>query len=115
MMKKSDQSKLRNNFLHKKEIPDDPGAEVSVIDGGNLLYQTSWIQHNTYGEVCEGNVRSVSNNFSSKSACVVIIGNTYADSTKNEKHTLRDNGKQAATVGRIGVDMNVTSTKIKIM
>ena len=115
MMRKSDKSKLRNHLLKKEEALDDPDAEVSIIDGGDLLYQTSWSQHNTYRDVCEGYVQYVAKNFTAKSVWIVFDGDTHADSTKNETHARRDVGRQAATVGRMDLDMKVLSSKMEFM
>ena len=78
----------------------DPDAKVSIIDGGDLLYQTSLSQNNTYGDVCVSYVRYLAKKFTKNSISVVINVDTHVDPLKTETHACRDGSGQAVTNGR---------------
>ena len=71
---------------------ENPYADVCVIDGGDLLYQTSWSQHKSYEDVCNGYEQYIERNFASKIVWVIFDGDDHYDSTKNEVHNRRDAG-----------------------
>ena len=53
MMRKPVKSKLRNHLLSLVDGVDNPYSGVCVVDGGYLIYQTSWLPSSTYDQIAE--------------------------------------------------------------
>ena len=110
-MQKSDKAKLRNHLLGLEDHIDNPYPDVAVIDGGDLLYKTSWTHCNMYNDVAEGYLKHIKDNFKSPVIWVVFDGDSPIDSTKGEAHCRRDGGKRAATVTLKNTNLKVTCIK----
>ena len=75
---------------------ENPKCTSSVIDGGFLLYQTSWASCRTYKDVTDGYLKYVQSNYLHKKVWVVFDGYNHKDSTKSDTHLRRSDGKRSS-------------------
>ena len=110
-MRKPTKHKLRNHLLKTTNSLPDPHADVSVIDGGDLLYHTSWKYQSTYEEIAATYLKFIEQNFKSKIIWVVFDGNTHENSTTGDEHFRQSLGKSSATVSIKNPKMKLSSNK----
>ena len=96
-MRQANKSTLKNNFLKMENRKEDPDSDVCVIDGGDLLHKTLWVNQSTYADIAYGYVKYINKYFDRSTTFVVFDGYQHANSTKNHAQIRRENGKQAAT------------------
>ena len=97
-MRKAAKHKLRNHLLKLDNSLQDPCPVVYVIDGGDLLYHTSWNRQSTYEEVALNYLRYIGSNFTNCIVWIIFDRDSHKDSTKSEEHLRRYGGKAAANV-----------------
>ena len=110
-MRKPTKHKSRNHLLKAINSLPDPHADVSVIDGGDLLYHTSWKYQSTYEEIAATYLKFIEQNFKSKIIWVVFDGNTHKNSIKGDEHSRRSLVKSSATVSIKNPKMKLFSNK----
>ena len=97
-MRKANKHSLRNHLLKIDDGLTNPNCTVSVIDGGHLLYQTSWVNCGTYKDVVAGYLKHTQSYLKNGEIWVVFDGYSHKDSTKTDAHMMRDSGKRSANV-----------------
>ena len=110
-MRKANKTSLRNHYLKVEESIPNPCAKYCVIDGGDLIHQTSWAQINSYKEIADGYARYVKSNFRNEHIIVVFDEYSHQDSTKNDAHLRRDSGKQSSNITITDENMKVSCNK----
>ena len=110
-MRKANKHTLRNHLLKIDNGLTNPNCAVSVIDGGHLLYQTSWVNSSTYNDVAVGYLKYIKTYFKNEEIWVVFDGYSHKDSTKTDAHTRRDSGKRSANVIIQDGHMKLVGTK----
>ena len=110
-MRKPSKHKLRNHLLKTINSLPDPHADASVIDGGDLLYHTSWKYQSTYEEIAATYLKFIEQNFKSKIIWVVFDGNTHKNSTKGDELSRQSLGNFSATVSIKNPKMKLSSNK----
>ena len=110
-MRKAAKHKLRNHLLKLDDSLPDPCPDVYVIDGGDLLYHTSWNRQSTFEEVALNYLRYIGSNFTNCIVWIIFDGYSHKDSTKSEEHLRRYGGKAAANVNFRNPKMRVMSSK----
>lgn len=103
-IRKNVKSILRNHILKTApSIKEAPNTNVAIIDGGDLLFKTTWDQTNTYKEISQKYVDYITVNFKENHVCIVFDGYSHEDSTKGEEHMLRGKGVSSANVSSANV------------
>ena len=89
-MRKSKKHSLRNHLLNVDDGLTNPDCAVSVIDGGHLLHQTSWVNCSTYDDVVAGYLKHIQTYYKNGQIWVVFDGySSHQDSTKSDAHMMR--------------------------
>ena len=110
-MRKPAKSVLRNHLLQTGGKIECPLTEVAVIDGGDLLYHTSWNSQHTYSEIVQKYLSYVKDNFKQANIVVVFDGNNDVNSTKGEEHFRKGKGGSSASVNIKNVNSKPTCSK----
>ena len=76
---------MRKKIALKKAIHDS--RDVHVIDGGMVLYKTSWPKHITYKELCQHYVQDVRRNYGNS---IIVFDGYDSNTTKGHAHVNRE-------------------------
>ena len=89
-----------------------PALEVAVIDGGDLLFHTSWNSKDSYEEIAGKYLKYIRDHFKQTTIRVAFDGDSDPNSTKGEEHSRRGKGSSSASVNIRNVKAKLTCSKI---
>ena len=81
MMRSPDQTELRKKLLLKEAMPDP--RNINVIDGGMVLYTTSWPKYITYKKLCQHYVQEVRGNYGNS---IIVFAGYDSNTIKDHAH-----------------------------
>ena len=111
-MQKPAKNILRNHLLQSEGKSECPALEVAVIDGGDLLFYTSWNSKDSCEEIAGKYLKYIRDHFNQTTICVVFDGDSDPNSTEGEGNSRRGKGSSSASVNIKNVKAKPTCSKI---
>ena len=104
-MRKPNKSLLGNYLKSLVDTPDCIDVDITIIDGGSLLYKIPWEIGKSYGDISISYLRYVKS--LGYKGQIIVVFDGYNNSPKDHEHNRRSN--------RSCNDIEVTSNKINIV
>ena len=103
-MRSPDKAELRKKLLLKKAMPDP--RNINVINGGMVLYTTSWPKYITHKKLFQHYVQEVRGNYENS---IIVFAGYDSNTIKDHAHVKR----RKKTISNIEIDdsINVAAEK----